>query len=282
MSTRKLEISTTAASVAPSLARMSRMFSITARVCSRISSVVVPIASTFAPAIELSARRELVPETNRKSPARLMCGKRPRGRALSGTTVARLWLIVAPFGRGAIHRARLLAVKNRRAGRDKSRPYPSACRTYSWVDAHGRQCGIEIERMPAALAADARQPDAAERRTQIAQEPGVDPDHADAKASRQRMRTFEIARPQGCAKAVVGIVDPVHDFVFGIERRDVADRAEHFLAHAARAIVEPGPDRRLHVGAVVARVAETRHATAGDQGRAFGTGKREVVEHLVA
>ena len=37
----------------------------TARVCTRMSSCVVPSASTSAPAMELSARRELVPDTNR-------------------------------------------------------------------------------------------------------------------------------------------------------------------------------------------------------------------------
>ena len=67
---------------------MSRMFSITARVCSRMSSRVVPIASTSAPAMVLSARRELVPETIRKSPARLMCGYFPRGVALPSTDFA--------------------------------------------------------------------------------------------------------------------------------------------------------------------------------------------------
>ena len=65
------------------------MFSITVRVCTRMSSVVTPSASAWAPAKLLSGRRELVPETNRKSPARLMCGKRPRGVALPATTEAR-------------------------------------------------------------------------------------------------------------------------------------------------------------------------------------------------
>jgi hypothetical protein len=41
---------------------MSRMFSIMARVWTRMSNAVVPIAWAVAPAIELSARREDVPE----------------------------------------------------------------------------------------------------------------------------------------------------------------------------------------------------------------------------
>ena len=48
------------------------------------------MASTSAPAMRLSGRRELVPETNRKSPARLMWGYLPRGVALPATTVARV------------------------------------------------------------------------------------------------------------------------------------------------------------------------------------------------
>ena len=66
------------------------MFSITVRVCTRMSSVVTPSASAWAPAKLLSGRRELVPETYRKSPARLMCGNLPRGVALPSTTVALL------------------------------------------------------------------------------------------------------------------------------------------------------------------------------------------------
>ena len=67
---------------APTLCRISRTFSMTAWVCSRMSRRVVPNASTSAPAMELSARRALVPETNRKSPARLTCGYLPRGSRL--------------------------------------------------------------------------------------------------------------------------------------------------------------------------------------------------------
>jgi hypothetical protein len=65
---------------------MSRMFSMTARVCSPMSSVIVPITSMEAPAMLLSERRELVPDTNRKSPARRTCGNLPRREALSATT----------------------------------------------------------------------------------------------------------------------------------------------------------------------------------------------------
>ncbi|MOA51942.1 hypothetical protein D3C78_1751560 [compost metagenome] len=81
------------------------MFSITARVWARMSSRVVPRASTSTPTKLLSGRRELVPETKRKSPARLMWGKRPRGLALPATTVERLSLMVRLLCSGKVRRA---------------------------------------------------------------------------------------------------------------------------------------------------------------------------------
>ena len=45
----------------------------TTRVCSRMSSRIVPIASIAAPAMLLSGRRLLMPAVNRKGPARLTC-----------------------------------------------------------------------------------------------------------------------------------------------------------------------------------------------------------------
>src|SRR6266705_1324383 len=46
-------------------------------------------------------------------------------------------------------------------------------------------------------------------------------------------------------------------------------RAENFVLHRARGCGEPGPQGRLDPGAVVARVAEFRHAAAGDDLGAF-------------
>src|SRR3546814_809078 len=94
MLTRKADTSTRCSSPAPSLARMSRMFSITARVWARISRLTVPMASADAPATLLSGRRELVPETTRKSPARLLWGTDPRGVALTVTTRAVLVVLM--------------------------------------------------------------------------------------------------------------------------------------------------------------------------------------------
>src|SRR5437868_5731031 len=123
---------------------MSRMFSMTARVCSRMSRRVVPMASTSAPAMELSARRELVPDTMRKSPARLMCGNFPRGVALPFTTTL-------SFFRTSAITLRLD------------------------LDANVVQFRIEIQGVHAALAPDARQSHATEGGAQVAQEPAIYP-----------------------------------------------------------------------------------------------------------
>src|SRR3569833_2080623 len=130
MFTRNVESSTSLFFFAPTLARMSLMFSSTALVWTRMSSFGLPDASTSEPAIVLSALRELVPDTNRKSPARLTCEYLPRGVAFPSTI--------------------LLFVMN-----------PSA----SKLDADIIQFRIEIQRMHAALSSYARQSHSAERRS---------------------------------------------------------------------------------------------------------------------
>src|SRR5688572_24749279 len=81
---------TRSSSPQPTLSRILRVFSMTARVCSRMSRTTVPSAVVRTPAIELSGRRALVPDTKTKSPARLTCGKEPRGTATLSTTFALL------------------------------------------------------------------------------------------------------------------------------------------------------------------------------------------------
>ncbi len=72
------------------------MFSITACVCARMSSVVTPNSSATAPANVLSGRRLLVPETKARSPITFTCGKRPRGVAFPATTVRASWSARSP------------------------------------------------------------------------------------------------------------------------------------------------------------------------------------------
>src|ERR1051326_8546771 len=137
MLTRYVVTSTTSSRFAPTLFKISRTFSITAFVCSRMSSLVVPSSSTSAPAIVLSARRALVPDTIRKSPALFTCGYFPRGFALPATSLPSTLFI-----------------------------FTITLQT----DTHVVQFRIKIQRVHAALASDAGESGAAKRRTQVAQE----------------------------------------------------------------------------------------------------------------
>src|SRR5579863_5467506 len=139
---------------------MSRMFSITARVCRRMSSRVVPSESTSAPAMVLSARRALVPEINRKSPARLMCGYFPRGTAFPSTTLLSVALIFF---------------------QSNSQP-----------DANIVQFGIKIQGMHPAFAANAREACSTERRSKIAQKPAVHPRDAHIYLLCDTMTAFQV------------------------------------------------------------------------------------------
>src|ERR1700733_9165100 len=133
---------------APTLPRISRTFSITAFVCERMSSCVVPISSTSAPAMVLLARRALVPETIRKSPARFTWGYLPRGFAFPATTLlARVFI-------------------------------DNCSQIFSQADANVVQLGIKVQRVHAAFASNSGQSRAAKRRAQIAQEPAIHPGNA--------------------------------------------------------------------------------------------------------
>src|SRR3546814_2098693 len=120
----------------------------TARVCARISASRTPMGSASAPKKRLSGRRELVPETKRKSPARLVWGNLPRGCERPSTTaddVAPVLTVLSVMG--AIRRI--------------------------YMDADIRELGIEVQRVEPPLTADTRQAAATERGSQVAQEPGI-------------------------------------------------------------------------------------------------------------
>ena len=83
--------------------------------------------------------------------------------------------------------------------------------------------------MHAALAADAGMLGAAERRAEVAQKPGVDPDDARFDFRGDAVRPREIARPDGGGEAVVGGVGPLDHLRLGVEGEDVTAGAEDFL-----------------------------------------------------
>ncbi|MNZ78821.1 hypothetical protein D3C78_974100 [compost metagenome] len=80
------------------------------------------------------------------------------------------------------------------------------------------------------------------------------------------MGTGQIGGPDGGRQAVIGGVGHVHHFVFAIERRDVAARAENlFLDHGSR-FRQTGPNSRLYPGAVGQIRWHVRHTAASHQG----------------
>src|SRR6516162_3169754 len=235
MSTRKADISARSLKSAPALARMSRTFSITARVWVRMSRCVVPNSSTSAPAMELSARRALVPERKRKSPARLRWGNRPRGVALPSTTVAFILLT------GCIT------------------PLPMSESNTDVV-----QLGIEVQGMHATFAANTRKSHPSERRAQVTQEPAIHPGDAGFHLPRHVMRALQIAGPDRGCKTVLGVIGHGNGFFLRVEGSDMTHRPENFLLHAGRRLRQARPDRRLHVKAVVAGIAKRRNSAASD------------------
>src|ERR1700746_1773028 len=216
MSARKVLTSTTSASVAPAATRMSRMFSNTARVWARMSSPARPPASVAAPAIDSPARRALVPETKMKSPARRKCGKVPRGLALPGST--------ALCGIS-------LALRS------------MPCTSELHADVHGFR--KEGQRMHASFAADTRELHATAWRAQIAQDPVVHPGDAALHLPRDAMCTLEVRGPPRCREAIAGVVRELHRLLLRVEGRDMTDRAEDLLLHAACVLAESADDRRL-------------------------------------
>src|SRR5580658_7263136 len=199
MFTRYVETSTTSCSCAPALCRMSRIFSITARVCTRMSSRVVPNESTSPPAIVLSARRALVPDTNRKSPARFTCGYLPRGAAFPSTTLLSVPLI-ALF-----------------APTKTSQP-----------DANVVQFRIKIQRMHPAFPPYAGKPRSTKGRSQVSQEPAIHPRNAHLHLLRHTMPPLQVAGPDRGSQTILRIVGHGDGLLLRIKRRDVAHWTEDF------------------------------------------------------
>src|SRR5271165_670384 len=243
MFTRNVEISATSFRSAPALARMSRTFSMTARVWVRMSKRIVPEASTSAPAMVLSGRRALVPETNKKGPARLICGKRPRGAAFPPTTLASM----ATTG---------LSV--------------------SESNTNVVQLRIEIQRMHSAFAADAGEPHSAEWRSQVAQEPAIDPGDAHIHLPCHSMSPLQIGRPDRCRQTILGVIRHRNRFLFRIERSNVAHRTEDLVLDAGGGLRQSRQNRRSDIKPVVARIAKNRNAAPGDNGGAKLSGQPEV------
>src|SRR5580700_3915231 len=233
---------------------MSRIFSITVRVCKRISSRVVPSGSTSAPAIVLSARRALVPDTNRKSPARFTCGYLPRGAAFPSTTLLSIPLIINDFART-----------------QRSQP-----------NADIVELGVEIQGMHPAFAANAGKSRATKGRSQIPQKPAIHPRDAYLHLLRHTMTTLQVAGPDRRRQPVLCVIGQGDGFLFRIKWRNVANRPKDFFLHAPRRFRQSSIDGGFDVEAVVAIVAKPRNSSARYQGRPFFLSQMVVGEHLLS
>src|SRR5712691_3502647 len=99
----------------------------------------------------------------------------------------------------------------------------------SEFNANVRWFRIEIERVQAALAADAGEFRPAEGRPQVAQEPAVDPGDADLHRLPDAVASRKVARPHRRSKAVDSVVRHGDGFFLLVERGEVGARAENFF-----------------------------------------------------
>src|SRR6202140_2594919 len=105
--------------------------------------------------------------------------------------------------------------------------------------------------------------------SQVPQEPTVYPRNAHIHLLRHAVATLHVCRPDRSGQTVLSVVGHVDSFLFRIEGSDMAYRTEDFFFHAACRFRQPSINRRLHVEALVERVAEFRNAASGHERRAF-------------
>src|SRR5439155_7847741 len=107
----------------------------------------------------------------------------------------------------------------------------------------------EIERVQAAFAAYPGELGTGEGRAQVAQEPAIGPGDADFHRLPDAVAAREIRRPDRGGEAVGRVVRHGDRFFLAVEGRDMGAGAENLLAHGARGLGKPGPERRLDPGA---------------------------------
>src|SRR5436190_13282451 len=96
--------------------------------------------------------------------------------------------------------------------------------------------------MNPALAPNAGLLGSAERRSEVAQEPGIHPGDADLDFRGDAMCPGKIFGPDRRRKAIAAVVGTCDCFLLAVERRDLAARAENFLANHCRGLRQAGPD----------------------------------------
>src|SRR3569833_1472177 len=136
--------------------------------------------------------------------------------------------------------------------------------------------------MNTAFAANPGQLRSTERSTQIAQDPGVDPDDAGVDTGGHAPAAAEIAGPYGRGEPVRRVVCERKGLFFRVERRDVAAGTEDLLAHDPRSLGKAGPDSGLNPRASCQRLSHLWNATPTHDPRALFLLHTVISQHLVS
>src|SRR5699024_1956953 len=95
--------------------------------------------------------------------------------------------------------------------------------------------------MSAAFTADAGKTDAAERRSEVTQKPGVHPSHADVHLSGDSVTAFQIAGPHSSRQSVIGVIGQGNGLFFGVEWNKCRRWSEDFFPHDTIGVTQPRP-----------------------------------------
>ena len=117
---------------------------------------------------------------------------------------------------------------------------------------------VEVERIVAAVAADAGSLQAAERRRQVAHVVGVEPDHAGFEFVGDAQRAAEVVGPDVAGEAVAHRIGDGERVGFVLERDHGEHRPEDLVLRDPHAAVDIGDQRRLDVVAAAGAVMPRR------------------------
>src|ERR1700730_7567692 len=127
---------------------------------------------------------------------------------------------------------------------------------------------VEVERIVAAVAADAGGFHAPKWRRQMADVFGIEPDHAGFQRVRDSQRTAHIAGPDIAGEAILHGIGDLDRVILIAERDHREERAEYFLLRHAHLGMRAGDERRLHVvsaaGSVMRLAADRNHRAVQD------------------
>src|SRR5262249_28720337 len=152
---------------------------------------------------------------------------------------------------------------------------------FSQLDADVLRFGEEVERIEAALAADAALLHPAKGNAEVSQQPRVDPHRPAVDGGRDAVRLLEVPRPDARRESVPRAVGVRDRFVGRIEGRDGDDWSEDLLLHDAPAAVEARDHCRLQEVAAADALGQTgRTVSARENGALLLLRERDITLDL--